>query len=236
MSPARRTVVIASGGMDSTTLAYWLKETDVTQLTLLSVDYGQRHRVELDFVRRTAKALGCTHVQLDLPGLGGLLSGSALTDSKVEVPSGYYTDASMRDTVVPNRNALLLDMGVALAVSIQADTVAFGAHAGDHPIYPDCRPEFVNAYTQTARLANEGFAVAGFTVTAPFLRRTKAEIVGLGAELGVPFEDTWSCYRGGRSHCGQCGTCAERREAFDLAGVFDPTDYADPAPIPPQPM
>ncbi|WP_329243034.1 7-cyano-7-deazaguanine synthase QueC [Actinoallomurus sp. NBC_01490] len=217
-------VVVASGGVDSTTLAYRLK-AEGRQLTLLGVDYGQRHRTELAYLRRTAGALGARYVQLDLSGLGGLLAGSALTDRGIAVPFGYYTDVSMQATVVPNRNALLLDLAVGLAVSAKADAVTFGAHAGDHPIYPDCRPAFVEAYARMVALANEGFLAEGFEVLAPFLTWTKADIVRHGAELGVPFTDTWSCYRGGSRHCGRCGTCAERREAFDLAGVADPTDY-----------
>lgn len=217
-------VVIASGGVDSTTLAYRLKG-EGRQLTLLGVDYGQRHRIELAYAKRTANALGAQYVQLGLPELGGFLAGSVLTDEQVPVPSGHYTDVSMRTTVVPNRNAVLLDLAVALAVPLKADAVAFGAHAGDHSIYPDCRPAFLEKYAATVGVANEGLLPEGFEVLAPFLTWSKADIVGLGAELGVPFADTWSCYRGGGRHCGRCGTCTERREAFVLAGVADPTDY-----------
>lgn len=221
-------VVVASGGVDSTTLAYRLR-AEGRRLTLLGVDYGQRHGVELAYAKRIAHALGAQYVQLDLPDLGRFLAGSALTDRKVPVPSGHYTDVSMRVTVVPNRNALLLDLAVALAVSVKAGAVAFGAHAGDHPIYPDCRPAFLEMYAAMVGVANEGFLPEGFEVLAPFLTWTKADIIRHGAELGVPFVDTWSCYRGERRHCGRCGTCTERREAFALADVGDPTDYQDPA-------
>jgi 7-cyano-7-deazaguanine synthase len=220
-------VVVASGGVDSTTLVYRLK-AEGRQLTLLGVDYGQRHRIELEHVRRTAEAVGARYLRLGLSGLGGLLAGSALTDQAVMVPSGHYSDVSMRATVVPNRNALLLDLAVGLAVADGADAVAFGAHSGDHPIYPDCRPAFVEAYARMVAVANEGFLPVGFQVLAPFLTWTKADIVRHGAELGVPFADTWSCYRGGERHCGRCGTCTERREAFAVAGVPDPTDYDFP--------
>ncbi|WP_235018384.1 7-cyano-7-deazaguanine synthase QueC [Thermomonospora echinospora] len=220
-------MVIASGGLDSTTLAYWLKAEGTQQLTLLGVDYGQRHRVELSYLKRTAAKLGAWHVQLGVPDLGKLLAGSALTDPQVQVPSGHYTDVSMRATVVPNRNALLLDLAVGLAISAKADAVAFGAHAGDQPIYPDCRPAFVDAYTRMAAVANEGFLTVGFKVVAPFLTWTKADIVRVAAALGVPFGDTWSCYRGDTWHCGRCGTCAERKKAFARAGLVDPTHYQD---------
>jgi 7-cyano-7-deazaguanine synthase len=219
-------VIVASGGLDSTTLAYHLADGGYG-LRLVSVDYGQRHRRELDFAVALAGRLRVPHDVVDLRPVGRLLAGSALTDAAVGVPDGHYTDASMRITVVPNRNALLLDVAVALAVAHGAQAVAFGAHSGDHAIYPDCREEFVRAFEQSARIANEGFVPDGFQVLAPFLTWTKAEIVRRGAQLGVPFGDTWSCYRGEATHCGTCGTCTERREAFVLAEVTDPTDYAE---------
>ncbi len=222
--PPGTAIVIASGGLDSTTLIYHL-QAQGTQLRLLSFDYGQLHRRELDCARQIARVLGIPQHLVDLRPVGTLLTGSALTDPGVAVPDGHYTDESMRATVVPNRNALMLDVAVAVAVSTGCDAVAFGAHSGDHAIYPDCRPEFVDAFTTSARIANEGFIAGEFRVLAPFLRWSKADIVGAGARYGVPFERTWSCYRGGARHCGTCGTCTERREAFQLAGVADPTCY-----------
>lgn len=224
---ARHAIVIASGGLDSTTLAYWIKQHGVSRLTLLSVDYGQRHRTELSYVARTARSLNARDVRLDLQGMSAVLAGSALTDRDVSVPDGDYTAESMATTVVPNRNALLLDLAVALAVSAQADMVTIGAHAGDHAVYPDCRPGFITAYEHAANLANEGFLPEGFQVIAPFLDFRKADIVRLGTELGVPFAQTWSCYRGGEKHCGRCGTCTERKAAFVEACVSDPTEYEE---------
>jgi 7-cyano-7-deazaguanine synthase len=206
------------------TLAYWLASHG-TRLTLLSVDYGQRHGKELLFAARTAAALGAVHHVADLRLAGQLLGGSALTSAAVPVPDGHYTDESMRAMVVPNRNALLLDLATGLAVSTGAGAVAYGAHAGDHAVYPDCRPEFVAAYQHMALTANAGFLPGGFTVLAPFIAMTKADIASLAARLGVPVDQTWSCYRGGDAHCGTCGTCTERREAFALAGINDPTAY-----------
>ena len=217
-------VVVFSGGLDSTTLAYWLASRDA-RLTLLSVDYGQRHGKELLFAARTATDLGAVHHVADLRLAGKLLGGSALTSAAVQVPDGHYTDESMRATVVPNRNALLLDLATGLAISTGAGAVAYGAHAGDHAVYPDCRPEFVAAYQQMAVTANAGFLPGEFTVLAPFIAMTKAEIASLAAGLDVPVGRTWSCYRGGEAHCGTCGTCTERREAFALAGIDDPTAY-----------
>ena len=219
-------VAIVSGGLDSTVLAYLLHGGGA-KLTLLSFDYGQRHRTELTYARRTAEALKAERHVVDLTGLLTLLTGSALTDNSVDVPDGHYTDAAMRATVVPNRNAIMLDVAVARAVSAGADAVAFGAHAGDHPIYPDCRPAFLRAFEQMAVTANEGFAHPQFRVLAPFIDLAKSDIAALGAQLGVPFADTWSCYKGGSVHCGMCGTCVERREAFEVAGVADPTVYGE---------
>jgi 7-cyano-7-deazaguanine synthase len=222
--PVGHAVAVVSGGLDSTTLAYWLRARAI-RLTVLSADYGQRHGKELEFAHATAAALGAEFRIVDLTSAGRLLGGSALTDLSVEVPDGHYTDESMAITVVHNRNALLLDVAVGLAAAIGADTVAFGAHSGDYAVYPDCRPAFLAAYGEMARVANEGFLRADFAVLAPFMELAKTDIVVLAGRLGVPLAATWSCYRGGTAHCGTCGACTERREAFMLAGVPDPTVY-----------
>ncbi|OLT39775.1 7-cyano-7-deazaguanine synthase QueC [Saccharomonospora sp. CUA-673] len=220
----RHAIVIASGGLDSTVLAYWLAARGA-ELTLLSFDYGQRHRVELEYAAEIARLLNCPHETVELSMLGRLLVGSALTDTDVAVPDGYYTDESMRATVVPNRNAIMLDIAVSVAVARKADVVAFGAHAGDHAVYPDCRPEFVERFTRSVRTANEGLLVDDFEILAPFLTQSKTDIVRIGTALDVPFERTWSCYRGEATHCGTCGTCTERKEAFQQNGITDPTSY-----------
>lgn len=221
----RTAVTVLSGGVDSTVLAYHLAANG-WQVRPVSFDYGQRHARELLAAQRTTDRLDLPHEVVDLRSVGRLLGGSALTDSSVEVPSGHYTDLSMRATVVANRNAIFTSVTVGLAVAEAAAAVALGIHAGDHPIYPDCRPEFVAAAEQLALVANEGFIAEGFQLLTPWLYRSKADIVRRGAELSVPFADTWSCYRGEERHCGRCGTCVERREAFELAGVVDPTEYA----------
>lgn len=221
---AARSVTVVSGGLDSVVMACLLASRGVEQ-TVISFNYGQRHARELEYAARTAEALGARHHLVDLSALAGVLTGSALTDADIEVPDGHYSDESMRATVVPNRNAIFLSIATGLAVSISADAVAIAVHAGDHPIYPDCRPAFITAFERQARIANEGFARPGLRIEAPFLTSTKADIVRLGAELGVDFSATWSCYRGGDRHCGTCGTCVERREAFRDAGVVDPTEY-----------
>lgn len=218
-------VAVVSGGLDSAVLAHHLR-SEGWDLRLLSFDYGQRHVREVEHARRLAAALDAAHDVVDLRSAGALLSGSALTDAAVDVPDGHYTDESMKATVVANRNAIFVQVAVGVAVAEGAAAVAVGIHAGDHPIYPDCRPAFVEAAERLALVANEGFVADGFRVLAPFLRWSKADIVRRGADLDVPFADTWSCYRGADRHCGTCGTCVERREAFADAGVADPTEYA----------
>lgn len=217
-------LVVFSGGMDSTVLAYYAAGLH-DQVDLASVDYGQRHRRELDFAARTAERLHARHDVLDLSVVGRLLVGSALTDD-VEVPHGHYAADNMRTTVVPNRNALLISAVYAVAVARKATHVLAGVHAGDHHVYPDCRPEFIEALGDALRIGNEGHG--GVILEAPFVTHSKTDICRLGGRLHVAFEDTWSCYEGGEAHCGRCGTCVERIEAFRDAGVPDPTDYADP--------
>jgi len=154
-------VLILSGGLDSTVLGYRLRAGG-SRLTMLSFDYGQRHRRELEYACRTAVKLTGAHRVVDLSPISGRLAGSSLTDAAVDVPDGHYSDLSMRATVVPNRNAIMLDVAVARAVAVQAGAVTFGAHAGDHPIYPDCRLVFLNAYRRMVLLANEGFLAPEF--------------------------------------------------------------------------
>jgi 7-cyano-7-deazaguanine synthase len=218
-------VTTVSGGLDSVTLAHVLA-ADGHDLVCVSFDYGQRHAKEVDFARRCADRLGAEHHLVDLRSVGALLSGSALTDPGVAVPEGHYADASMAVTVVPNRNAIMLSVAIGIAVARGAHAVATAVHAGDHPVYPDCRPAFIEAVEREARIGNEGFVDEDFRVRAPFVDIAKDEIVRRGAAVGVPFAETWSCYVGGETHCGRCGTCVERREAFELAGVVDPTVYA----------
>ncbi|RKT34828.1 7-cyano-7-deazaguanine synthase [Roseovarius halotolerans] len=219
-----KTIVICSGGLDSVSLAHKVAaEQDLAGL--LSFDYGQRHAKELDFARLCAERLGVMHRVVDLRGVGAALSGSALTDD-VDVPDGHYAEETMKVTVVPNRNAIMLAVGFGMAAAEGADAVAVAVHGGDHFIYPDCRPGFIDAFQAMEARALEG--VADVTLYAPFVNGSKADIVTEGARHGTPFAQTWSCYKGGEVHCGRCGTCVERREAFHLAGVADPTEYGDP--------
>lgn len=216
-----RYVVALSGGMDSTVLATALLE-ERHSLVCVGVDYGQRHRRELVAAQEVCKCLGVPYEVLPAPFLAGLLPGSALTDSKIPVPHGHYADAGMRATVVPNRNMIILSLLLGVSVARGMGGVAIAAHAGDHAVYPDCREAFLEAMQGAARLCD----YSAQRIEAPFARITKSEICAIGAKLEAPLHLTWSCYEGGDLHCGKCGTCVERREAFDLAGVKDPTEYA----------
>lgn len=213
-------LVLLSGGMDSTALLALAKSRGPV-VGALSVNYGQRHAVELDAARKVAEHFGVRHLVLDLTSWGSLLSGSALTDSSVEVPEGHYAAPSMAVTVVPNRNATMLMAAAGVAESLGADVVLTAVHAGDHHVYPDCRPEFIAAASLAANLGTGGKV----SIDAPFVNISKTQIAELGEGYNAPFELTWSCYKGGEFHCGVCGTCVERREAFHDSGVTDPTIY-----------
>jgi 7-cyano-7-deazaguanine synthase len=221
-----KAVVLLSGGMDSTVLAYNIAAQGY-DVHCLSVNYGQRHKKELEFAAITARKLNAEHRIVDLSGLNVLLAGSALTSQEVEVPHGHYAADNMAITVVPNRNAILLSIATGWAVSLGASGVYFAAHSGDHAQYPDCKPEFVRMLSNALVEGNEGFMRAGFRIYAPFVNISKTEIAYVGDNNHVPFEDTWSCYEGGELHCGRCGTCVERIEALYDAGVNDKTQYAD---------
>jgi 7-cyano-7-deazaguanine synthase len=214
-----RSLVILSGGLDSTVLC--AQESVAGEVRALSVHYGQRHARELLAAERVAARLGIQHESVDLSSLRPLLSGSSQTDDEVAVPFGHYAADSMRQTIVPNRNMILLAVAVARALSTGCARVLYGAHAGDHAIYPDCRPDFLAALAAAVRVCDW----RPVELEAPFIGLTKAQIVARGAELRAPLELTWSCYVGGERHCGRCGACVERREAFHAAAVSDPTAY-----------
>lgn len=218
-----RDLVLLSGGLDSSTLLAQCA-SDATAGLALSVDYGQRHIRELEAAAAIARHYGVEHLVLDLTDWGRLLPGSALTDRSVTVPHGHYADETMAATVVPNRNATLLMAAAGVALAAGCTRVLFAAHAGDHPVYPDCRPTFIAAAAYAAELGTDGRV----TIAAPFAQMTKADIAHLAATLAVPIALTWSCYEGGARHCGRCGTCVERAEALDCAFDVDSTDYADP--------
>jgi 7-cyano-7-deazaguanine synthase len=214
----RNHLVVLSGGLDSTgALAYAGQVAGLKRVTTVSFNYGQRHARELEAARRVAQFMGVPHRVIDL---SGLLHGSALVDPTVPVPEGHYADQSMKATVVNGRNLLFAAAAVAASSGERAH-VWLGVHAGDHPIYPDCRPEF------WGKLADLVQAAYGVTIHTPFLYDTKAQALSKGLAAGAPYWMTYSCYNGGTRHCGRCGTCVERAEAFAEAGVTDPTEYED---------
>lgn len=220
----KKAVIVASGGMDSATLAYYYASKGY-QLTLVGFNYGQRHKKELDYLKLIGERLEAEVKIVDLSNLASALHGSSLTSLDVEVPDGHYAEETMRATVVPNRNAIMLSIATGIAVAEGASIVATGVHAGDHYIYPDCRPAFIDALSIAFKVGTDGHAPEDFALVAPFVEITKADIAALGRELNVDYTLTWSCYKGGQYHCGRCGTCVERVEAFMESGQEDPTIY-----------
>jgi 7-cyano-7-deazaguanine synthase len=220
-------VVIVSGGMDSVVLAHSVRATGAS-VQLITFNYGQRHaRAEIAQAMWQADHLNLPHTVVDLRTIKPLLGGSSLTDDNVEVPEGHYAEDNMKATVVPNRNAIMLSIAYGAAVGMGAETVYAAVHAGDHAIYPDCRQEFIAALNSALVLGNQ-WADPIPHIETPFIHKSKADIVSIGTAMDVDFSHTWSCYVGGSIHCGACGTCTERMEAFRIAGVKDPTVY-DPA-------
>ena len=217
----QKSVTIISGGMDSAVMAYHLKDQGYEQ-EFLSFDYGQKHKKELEYAANLAG--NRRHRIINLTDITQFLTSSSLT-SNVDVPDGHYNENSMRTTVVPNRNAMMLSIAFSVASALEYNWVAIGVHSGDRYNYPDCRLEFTQAFQEMQNKALDGFPTPH--LLTPFIAFTKADIARLGGKLKVPFEATWSCYKGGDVHCGRCGTCVERLEAMDLAGVEDKTIYAD---------
>lgn len=213
-------VLIYSGGMDSTTLLYYLLHQNY-QIKALSFNYGQRHSKELTAAAAICRRMGVPQETVELTSITGLIGGSSLTDPALPVPEGHYHDENMKITVVPNRNMIMLAIAIGHAIALNYATVTYAPHSGDHTIYPDCRPAFVEAMQQVAGLC-DWHPVRIFT---PFLEMDKGDIAELGQQLGVPFELTWTCYNGRDQHCGKCGACRERREAFVKHGLADPTAY-----------
>ena len=215
-----KTLVILSGGMDSTTLVYDLVNQG-DEVVCLSFNYGQRHSKELECAKKTCEKLKIEHHIVDISNIHKIvMSQNSLTGNK-EVPEGHYADETMKQTIVPYRNAIMLMITAGTASTLNFDRVAYAAHSGDHAIYPDCRPEFVLA-TKLVMMLGDYKQVELYT---PYIKIPKANIVNKGLQLNVPYEDTWSCYKGGEKHCGKCGTCVERLEAFKLNRMKDPVEY-----------
>lgn len=214
-------VVIYSGGMDSYTLLHLARERGY-RVHALSFNYGQRHVRELDCARSVCEVHGIPHKVIDIRAMSEVMAGSSLT-SDLDVPEGHYEEDSMKATVVPNRNMILLSLATGYAVTVGAGAVWYGAHGGDHAIYPDCRPEFVEKMDAVCRVAN--YEPVG--IEAPFMTMDKGQILAEGLRLGLDYSQTWTCYNGREQACGRCGSCVERLEAFATNGVTDPLAYED---------
>ena len=216
---AQKVVVIYSGGMDSFTVLN-RAIADGFEVYALSFNYGQRHAKELEFAANVCEKLKIPHKVVDITAINELLAGSSLTDD-IEIPEGHYAEDSMKSTVVPNRNMILLSLAIGYAVSLEAEAVYYGAHAGDHSIYPDCRPEFVEKMNDVSLVAN----YEPVRVHSPYLQVDKAAILADGLTMGLDYSQTWTCYNGREKACGKCGACTERLEAFAANGVTDPLTY-----------
>ena len=222
--------VLLSGGMDSVTALYHAaRKHDV--VSALSFDYGSKHNAsEIPCAQWHAAQLGVPHTVIALPFVNEHFA-SDLLQSGGDIPDCHYAEENMKRTVVPFRNGIMLSIASGFAESRGAEGLVIAAHSGDHAIYPDCREPFMQAISDAIRLGT----YVEIEVLRPFIHTDKTGIARLGAELGVDFARTWSCYKGGAVHCGTCGTCVERREAFLLAGIADPTPYLATPPLPAAP-
>ncbi len=215
-----KALVLLSGGMDSVTALYHVAvEHEV--VACLSFDYGARHNHrELPFAKHHAATLGAPHTIIPLDFIAQYFQSDLLLTGG-PVPDGHYAEETMKSTVVPFRNGIMLSIAAGYAESVGAEALVIAAHAGDHTIYPDCREEFM--VSMAASISSGTWA--GVEVLRPFIHYNKAQIAQRGVALGIDYASTWSCYKGGAVHCGSCGTCVERKEAFSEGSLVDPTEY-----------
>lgn len=220
METKKDSIIVVSGGVDSITMLYEYKD----RIALgVSFNYGSNHNAkEIPLAKMHCERLGIKHIVIDLDFMGKYFQSSLLQGAEA-IPEGSYADENMRSTVVPFRNGIMLSIAAGLAETHELAYVMLANHAGDHTIYPDCRPEFVDSMSQ----AIEAGTYSQTKILAPYTHITKAEIAARGKALGIDYSETWSCYKGGDIHCGKCGTCVERREAFALAGIEDQTKYEE---------
>jgi 7-cyano-7-deazaguanine synthase len=231
MSSTPKVVVLLSGGMDSVS-AFYDAMRDHEVVAAISFDYGAKHNHrEIPFAAYHCRKFNIEHQIIRLDFVGELFK-SDLLKSGGQIPDGHYEEETMKATVVPFRNGIMLSIAAGFAESKAAGGLVIAAHAGDHAIYPDCREEFMKSMGDAIRLGT----YAEVELMRPFIAMTKAEIAARGHVLGVDFSQTWSCYKGGTNHCGTCGTCVERREAFIVAGILDPTVYMSEGALPPRPV
>lgn len=213
-------LIVLSGGMDSVTLLHYQKERIALAVTFM---YGSNHNErEAACARANCEKLGIEYLEIPLAFIGEYFHSSLLEGAEC-VPEGRYDDMTMKSTVVPFRNGIMLSVACGLAESYGLRHVLIANHGGDHTIYPDCRPEFINSMSAAMQYGTYEHV----DIIAPFTDITKADIAAIGRRAGVDFSMTYSCYKGGEKHCGKCGTCVERREALQLAGIEDPTEYEE---------
>ena len=213
-------IIVLSGGLDSTTMLYEYRERIALAV---SFHYGSNHNDrELAFAKLHCERLGIQHLIIPLDFIGRYFNSSLLAGADA-IPEGHYNDDNMRSTVVPFRNGIMLSIAAGLAENNGLQYVMIANHAGDHTIYPDCRPEFISAMDA----AIDSGTYNNARILAPYTNITKADIARHGKLLKIDYSETWSCYKGGKVHCGKCGTCVERREALLLAGIDDTTEYED---------
>ena len=211
-------LIVVSGGMDSTTMLYEYREEIALAVTF---DYGANHGPkEIPLARMHCERLGIPHIVVEIDVMKKYFRSSLLSGSEA-IPEGNYDDENMRSTVVPFRNGIMLSIACGMAESRGLKRLMIANHAGDHAIYPDCRPGFVEAMS---RATQEG-TYDGIRIEAPYTNLTKGEIAQRGKRLGLDYSETWSCYKGGEKHCGKCGTCQERQQALREAGITDTTEY-----------
>ena len=226
-----KTVVLLSGGMDSVTAFYEVRLQHEI-VAALSFDYGSKHNArEIPFAKLHAERAGVPHRSIDLGFMNDCFA-SDLLKSGGDIPDGHYAEENMKRTVVPFRNGIMLSVACGFSESIEAEALAISSHSGDKAIYPACREPFMQGM---AAAMQEG-TYARIQLMRPFIAMDKTAIARRGVELGIDFSETWSCYKGGEIHCGTCGTCVERREAFILAGLPDPTVYLATPEIPAAPQ
>lgn len=225
-----KAIILLSGGLDSTVALYWARQHHEV-VGAVSFNYGSKHNdKEITLAIWHCGQMGIPHDTVSLPFVNDLFE-SDLLKSGGEIPEGHYADENMKRTVVPFRNGIMLAIACGIAESRKVDALVIAAHSGDHAIYPDCREPFMKAIGDAMR---EG-TYARTELLRPFIDMDKTSITKLGHELGVDLGKTWSCYKGEDLQCGVCGTCVERREAFILAGIEDPTVYLHDWPLPKAP-